>query len=249
MKHFTLFLILFLCVCTCTNERKQGDKKMAYIPGGSFTSVNNQDTLEMMVKPFYIDKSEVTVAEFEKFVQATGFVTDAEKEEGKSEVLPGEKVIVISGINWRYDEIGKLRKSEKYNFPVIHISYNDAAAYAAWSGKRLPQHYELEFAEREGRKPGYRGFISRTAWYDRNSGYKIHPCMAKAANSYGVYDLFGNVYEYVQISTDTASGQVGLKGGAYWIDKSLIKSEVTVLANPSSRSFYSGFRCVSDISQ
>jgi formylglycine-generating enzyme required for sulfatase activity len=219
---------------------------MVYIPGGNFVSINNEDTLRVKVKPFYIDRTEVSVSDFEKFISATGYVTDAERDSGRSSILPYVKVVDTVNINWRYDEKGNIRKYEDYNMPVVHLSYNDAEAFAKWAKKRLPLYYEWEFAAREGLRPGYRGYISKIAWYEQNSGLRIHKSKEKFANKFDLYDILGNVCEYVQLDQNGLNDKIGIKGGAFWFDKTLIKSDISVITGPESRSFYAGFRCVSD---
>ncbi|MEI7813001.1 MAG: SUMF1/EgtB/PvdO family nonheme iron enzyme, partial [Ignavibacteria bacterium] len=95
------------------------------------------------VSSFYMDKYEVTVGGFEKFINAAGYKTDAEKE-GWSYVWTGSEFKAESGVNWRCGADGKPRSSGKKDYPVIHVSRNDAVAYAKWSNKRLPTEFALK---------------------------------------------------------------------------------------------------------
>jgi len=196
---------------------------MVLIPAGSFMmgSADGQDmekpVHEVEVNAFYMDTHEVTLAEYGKFVEETGYVTDAEKL-GGSIIFTGDGFAKTEGVNWRFDARGTEHVEEDQNQPVTHLSWNDANAYAEWAGKRLPTEAEWEYAARGG-EAGYtfawgaeplgeevvanvsgEEYVKVVKWqytegYD--DGFVFAASVGSfAPNSFGLYDMSGNAWEW-----------------------------------------------------
>ncbi|GAA3291879.1 formylglycine-generating enzyme family protein [Dactylosporangium vinaceum] len=204
--------------------------EMAWIPGGTFAMgaegfyPEEAPVQKVAVDGFWIDSHPVTNAEFALFVQETGYATVAEREEAGSP--PGSMVFVQPpgpvplrdwrvwwelrpGASWRqpFGPGSDIRKRSAH--PVVHVAYEDAAAYARWAGKDLPTEAEWEFAARGGLEgsqypwgdrpePGranvWQGIFP---WLDRSEdGHGTTPVGAFAANAYGLFDVVGNVWEW-----------------------------------------------------
>jgi sulfatase modifying factor 1 len=156
---------------------------MVYVPGGSFTmGSDHPDFVEeriaeaVTVSSFCIERHEVTNAQFAKFVQATGYVTvaerplskkqfpnlsDDERSPGSLVFNPPEKGISLAypswwqwtpGANWRHPFGPDSDIQGKDNHPVVHIAYEDAVAYADWVGRELPSEAQWEYAARGGKE-------------------------------------------------------------------------------------------------
>lgn len=193
------------------------------------------------VDGFWMDQTEVTNKEFQAFVTATGYVTVAEKVPTPEE-LPGVPIEYLAagsavftptissvpldnymqwwqflkGADWKHPEGSNSSIKNKADYPVVHIAYEDAVAYAEWAGKRLPTEAEWEFAARGGKsgelypwgnnfKPNdsfqaniYQGDFPVAKGDTGEDGFKgIAPVAQYTPNHYGLYDISGNVWEWV----------------------------------------------------
>ncbi|MCL4130689.1 UNVERIFIED_CONTAM: hypothetical protein GTU68_014468 [Idotea baltica] len=138
------------------------------------------------VKPFQIGATTVTNAEFQKFVEATGYVTEAERfgwsfvfhtlvdpNDSSARPVPGlDWWRIVDGANWRdINGHGSENKTWQSDHPVVQVSWDDAQAYATWVGGRLPTEAEWEHAARGGL-----GDV-RFPWGDAEpDDHQFHPC-------------------------------------------------------------------------
>jgi sulfatase modifying factor 1 len=139
---------------------------MVLVPGGEFV-MGSESFYEdekpahgVMVNDFFLDRYEVTNAQFASFVKATGYITRAERD-GHSWAYfeGGTEWQYAEGTDWRHPQGPGSTIENRADHPVVCVSWEDAAAFAAWAGKRLPTEAEWEYAARAG-DPGH--FVART---------------------------------------------------------------------------------------
>lgn len=218
---------------------------MVWIPGGTFwmgcENCGMPDALPVHVVEvtgFWMDRTPVTNAAFERFVKATGYVTVAERPLDprdfpgvpSDKLVPGSAVFVPTGTpvaldnplrwwrytpgaNWKHPEGPGSGVSTRADHPVVHVAYEDVAAYAKWADKRVPTEAEFEFAARGGLdrqkypwghelNPG--GKAAANIWQGRfparDRGEDGHlgtsPVTAFPVNGFGLYDMGGNVWQW-----------------------------------------------------
>lgn len=209
---------------------------MALIPAGSFLMGSNDATFptdaegpvrRVEMSAFWMDRTCVTIEEFARFVAETGFVTEAERF-GWSYVffglLPEDSAptVGVPNVPWWRQVFGAywaapegpgsgVRGRERH--PVVHVSWNDAVAYARWAGKRLPTEAEWEYAARGGLEQAVfpwgdelepAGVHMCNVWQGKfpqlntaEDGYVgTAPVDAFEPNGYGLFNTSGNVWEW-----------------------------------------------------
>jgi eukaryotic-like serine/threonine-protein kinase len=196
-----------------------------------------------ITKGFWLGQTEVTVGAYKRFAAATGRQMPPEAGEHGQRVNPG----------WSDDAM-----------PVVNVTWHDARAYCRWAGGRLPTEAEWEYAARGGSTEAHYGPIGEIAWYADNSGSKPHDVGQKRANGFGLYDMLGNVWEWVLDGHDkdyykdspsqdpegpASGGWPVLRGGAWMDDGSATVRVSRRYSFPPDTIGDSdlGFRCVGDV--
>lgn len=244
---------------------------------------------ETTVAPFYIAECATTNAEWEEFIAATNYITEAEKfgwsyvfhkevtakaKRAQAGVAAGtEWWVGIEGACWNRPQGpgSSIRKIREH--PVVHISWNDAAAFCQWAGKRLPTEAEWEFAARGGLEqkiypwgddltPNSKHMCN--IWQGKfprfNSGADGYtgtaPAKSFAPNGFGLYNCSGNVWEWCSdwFSPFARNPQSGerkiIKGGSYLCHASYCnryRVAARTSNTPDSSSSHAGFRCAMNI--
>jgi sulfatase modifying factor 1 len=226
------------------------------------------------VNSFLIDKDLVTVREFEEFVKATRYITEAEKF-GDAGVFENGAWTMITGATFHHP-FGPEKDKALPDHPVTQVSWNDANAYAAWKGKRLPTQWEWELAAKNGANTTelyswgatlvINGEYKANTWQGsfpntntKEDGYEFtSPVGAFGRNTIGLSDMGGNVWQWCaddhvptesEAEVDIDPRKV-LRGGSYLCDPLVCHGyQVTGLASSTAESAMAhiGFRCVKDI--
>jgi formylglycine-generating enzyme required for sulfatase activity len=124
-----------------------------------------------ITKGFWIGQTPVTVRAYKRFAGATG------------RQMPNAPSF---NSGWTNE-----------NMPVVNVTWDEAQAYCGWVGGRLRTEAEWEYAARGGSTQARYGPIDEVAWYYENSGGGTHDVAQKRANGFGLYDMLGNVWEWV----------------------------------------------------
>jgi formylglycine-generating enzyme required for sulfatase activity len=206
---------------------------------GMRQTTDSRPVHRVFVDGFWMDATEVTNEHFARFVKSTGYVTIAERTPRAEDfpgvppekLVPGSAVFTppghavslndplqwwsdVPGANWRHPLGPSSSIDRMERFPVVHIAYADALAYAQWAGKRLPTEAEWEFAARGGLSgqlfPWGNDFKKEGRWMtNSHQGYfpnqdtgedgfaGIAPVAQYPPNGYGLFDVAGNVWEWV----------------------------------------------------
>jgi hypothetical protein len=130
--------------------------------------------------------------------------------------------------------------------PVELVSWNDANNYCKAIGGKLPTEEQYEYAARAGTTGARYDDLDKIAWYDGNSGSKTHPVAQKQPNNYGLYDMLGNVWEWMDDWYDSAKTYKSLRGGS-WLNLPVhVRVSYRLRIVPEVRHLNFGFRCVGE---
>lgn len=206
--------------------------------GGPDAMMDARPVHRVFVDGFWMDSTEVTNEQFAEFVSATRYLTVAERAPKAEDYpnAPPENLVAgsivfaptnvavpldnhyrwwsyMKGANWRHPTGPDSSLEGRGKFPVVHIAYEDASAFAQWAGKRLPTEAEWEFAARGGQsgkdyvwgdefRPDDKWMAN--IWQGRfpmldeaTDGFAgLAPVGQFPANAYGLHDLAGNAWEW-----------------------------------------------------
>ena len=259
--------------------------KMVFVKGGKFDFGSNtgldreKPEHEVIIQSFLIDKNLVTVEDFRNFVNSSNYITEAEKF-GNAIVFDDSinSWQLVDGANWKYP-LGDLKKMALPNHPVTQVSWNDALEYCKSCDKTLPSEVQWEFAASErGQKKdqlyywGNNFLVNNNymcnTWssgYPNTIGYKdgykyTSPISHYKANSLGVFDMAGNVWEWCynwhlpyegnsQIFPNELKGKAQ-RGGSFLCNPNYChgyRLSARSATSPESSLFHVGFRCVKNI--
>ncbi|WAR26959.1 SUMF1-like protein [Mya arenaria] len=268
-----------------TDKEFNGDfqrtNEMVQIPAGSYIMGTNEPVFiadgegperKVTLDKFYLDKYEVSNAEFSLFVKETGY---------KTEVAAAPWWVPVIGADWKHPEGPPSNIQDRMNHPVLHTSWNDAVKYCAWAGKRLPTEAEWEYACRGGRdgklyawgnNENPKGAHWMNIWHGEfpkensaDDGYVGTAPVTEfpEQNKYGVKNMVGNVWEWTQDwwvtdhdtqhKTNPNGPDSGIdkvkKGGSFMCHKSYCyryRCAARSQNTPDSSSHNLGFRCASN---
>lgn len=221
------------------NNPKDG-LEYVWIPPGTFTmgcsrgdhgcfAEENPAHSVTLSKGFWLSRTEVTVGAYRRFAGISGAGSETPSQAAADEM------------------------------PAVDMTWDEATAYCAWSGGRLPTEAEWEYAARAGSEAPRYGDVNRIAWYEGNSLGSSHAAGRREANVFGLFDMLGNVWEWVadwyaadyyavSPATDPAGPATGrmhvLRGGSWLNPESLVRASDRARSDPDVRFNYFGFRCV-----
>lgn len=260
-------ILVVLAACDQSSVSSVPPEDMILIPAGEFIMGTDSEGANADQKPahtvyldaFYIDKHEVTNAEYEEFILSGGY---------KSKKLWTKK-------GWNFIQNNQIQAPLKYrqnkistepDQPVIGVSWYEANAYATWAGKRLPTEAEWEKAARgtDGRiyPWGDEMDFSKLSYFPHVTKVQTVGSFANGASPYGVRDMAGSVWEwcadwysesYYNQSPGTNSKGPGngeyrvLRGGAWNSIRRQLQSTYRYYEKENYQDYTIGFRCAKDV--
>ena len=264
---------------------KYDTNKMVFVEGGRFNFGSNigldreKPESEVVIQSFLIDKNLVTVEDFRVFVNLSGYTTEAEKY-GNAIVYNDSIDIweLVDGANWQYP-LGRNKTLAFNNHPVTQVSWNDALAYCEFCDKTLPSEVQWEYAASEmGKKKNQLYYWGNdllhadkhmcniwTSGYPDTIGYQdgfkyTSPIGYFEANSLGIFDMAGNVWEWcynwhlpyegnLEVFPLDLQGRAQ-RGGSFLCNSNYChgyRLSARSATSPESSLFHVGFRCVKNI--
>jgi uncharacterized protein (TIGR02996 family) len=239
-----------------------------FLMGSSVTEEGHDDNETQhevtLTQPFYLGVYPVTVAEFEEFVKATGYKTEAEAVSGGWGFLADEWQM-DEGLTWRTPGF-----AQQGRHPVVRVSWNDAQALVKWLNEvkpdsglvySLPSEAQWEYACRAGSQAAFHWGddeprLEEFAWFSGNSQNKTWSVETKRANAWGLWHMHGMVWEWCEdffaeypenaVQNPTGPLSAGarrvMRGGSWRNDPRYCRSAERHGSDPANRSANRGFR-------
>lgn len=253
MKASSLSLLFLLATAPLCVAAAPAEPEMVRVPAGETRIGSDRGrpdegpSFKTTVTAFDLDRTPVTVAAFARFVKQSGFVTEAEKLGSGAVMTFGTgQWQLVSGADWRRP-LGPKGERSQPKHPVTQVSWNDATAYCAAQGKRLPSEIEYEYASRVGEPEGtahaFGNDLLKDGRYRANVWTGVFPMLNTAKDGYattspvgafgegplGLTDMAGNVWEwtgdwyrpYAERTQAWPAGKAGEKvqrGGSFLCD-------------------------------
>ena len=241
-KIISLFILVFFIKPELPAQEKDS---FVLVHGGEYRVGAKDNPVNPVRKvksgDYLIARFETTNRQFAAFILATAYVTDAERRHNAMVFKPGLKEfrwMNDTTAYWRFPNgISRGGIENKMNHPVTCISYADILAYCNWAGVRLPTLDEWEVASRAGTTTRYyfgdddkdlnqyaniwHGHDHLTA--DSSDGYMYTaPVGSFKPNAWGLYDMYGNVFEFCSDRTLTNKSKTvaNARGGSWWCSRS-----------------------------
>ncbi|MBN1153688.1 formylglycine-generating enzyme family protein [candidate division KSB1 bacterium] len=269
LKIILLISCAMCLIMSCAKDDSKSDASdkndgMVFVEAGEFLmgsddGYNDEKPIHRVhVDAFYIDRYEVTNAQYCEFLNQKG-----NQQEGGA-----------NWVNMNSEDCKITTQENKYvplngytDHPVVMVTWYGARAYAAWAGKRLPTEAEWECACKGGIFPAsfsasytYSGSNQpdEVAWYNNNAGGTPHPVGSKKANELGIHDMSGNVWEWCadwldleyygaspyKNPTGPATGTFRVTRGGSWDDAANgVRCACRGGSVPNACYNYLGFRC------
>ena len=266
-------------------EDKYDTNSMVFVKGGKFIFGNNngldreKPEQEVVVQSFLMDKNLVSVEDFRVFINLSNYTTEAEK--FGNAIVYNDSIDVwelVDGANWEYP-LGKNNTIASDNHPVTQVSWNDALAYCEFCDKTLPSEVQWEYAASEmGKKKNQLYYWGNdllhadkhmcniwTSGYPDTIGYQdgfkyTSPISYFEANSLGIFDMAGNVWEWcynwhlpyegnLEVFPTDLQGRAQ-RGGSFLCNSNYChgyRLSARSATSPESSLFHVGFRCVKNI--
>lgn len=254
--------------------------RFAAVPGGGFIKgahgvyPEEGTPVKLHVSPFQIQVHEVTNDQFAAFVRETGYVTEAEGGDGSAQFTETQTPADLYswwrldiGATWQTPAGEGSTLNSLGRHPVVHISLNDARAYADWAGGRIPNEIEWEYAASLGlfdpddpdsgiAAPD--GTPRANIWTgvfpvvnSEEDGFAgTAPVGCYEASLIGIYDMIGNVWEWTESRFSPSIPAFTIKGGSYLCGSNFCR-RYRVAARESQEQDFStahiGFRIVKDL--